>query len=578
MLRCRIKEKTLIFAKLICLVLIIPSGIAGDKKSLGKKIIDPIYSATSKVVGLSGDAGTYGQLYSVSGREARRPNSTGRIFLRPTFTVLKTVRVRFELLYSTEGTTRRQDINRIALHPRWRWGQLHIGDFSHSISSFTMRGISIRGGGVELHPGKLRFEAIGGETQRAVEYSHNRSYKRRLYVGRLGIGKQNDSYFDLVFLRAMDNTGSLPADSIDYEDSRSDTVATPRLPSSTLVTPQENMTIAIVYQLRFFNKRFLLKNETAASVHTSNMYSSEVSDLSDVPSVFNSFFKARSSTSADYAYQSEAALNLKAVTVNAKYMYIGPGFVSLGLNYLINDRQNVQVNSRIRLLKNKLSCRVNYSRQNDNLLSQKAFTTTRGRISANMNMRFSSALNVSLSGQSGDVKNDSEDETNRVDFVTNSAGINGRMQIADRKWARGFSVNYTFQNSKDNNPLRLKNSVIAHNVRGTFDLLQIDEFAVVPGFGFSNVKRGSDFQNTTATYSIKTSYYTFDRKLKFTLSFNADNRHGVRSYETNLGTYYLLGKHDSIFLQVRSHSFRSDLSSTGTYDERFATINMRHRF
>jgi hypothetical protein len=123
------------------------------------------------IFSISGDAGAYGELYSSSRDVARRPSSTGRLYLRPTFTFLNNFSISLDLFVSTEGSDARQQINRFALHPEWSWGKAHIGDFSHKFSDYSLNGINVRGGGVEINPGWFRFQAIAGQTKRSITAS-----------------------------------------------------------------------------------------------------------------------------------------------------------------------------------------------------------------------------------------------------------------------------------------------------------------------------------------------------------------------------------------------------------------------
>ena len=46
----------------------------------------PPTGSTVRAITLTGEIGAYGALYSMTGRDGRRPSSLGRIFFRPTLT------------------------------------------------------------------------------------------------------------------------------------------------------------------------------------------------------------------------------------------------------------------------------------------------------------------------------------------------------------------------------------------------------------------------------------------------------------------------------------------------------------
>lgn len=163
-----------------------------------------------KNISISGELGAYGELYSIKGQPERRPRSTGRVFFRPTLSLFNLIQIPFEILLSTEGSSARQNINQFGINPKWDWGSLYAGDFTDEYSQFTLSGIKIRGGGINLKPGNFRFSAASGFTQRSVPGgAQDGSFKRFMYAVKLGYGNEENSYVDFIFLRAKDEVSSL---------------------------------------------------------------------------------------------------------------------------------------------------------------------------------------------------------------------------------------------------------------------------------------------------------------------------------------------------------------------------------
>ena len=159
---------------------------------------------------ISGDIGVYGELYSMQGQPERRPKSTGRIFFRPTLNLFNLIQIPFEFLISSEGSSARQNINQFGINPSWDWGNLHLGDFTEDYSQYTLNGIKIRGGGVNITPGNFRLSTSAGYTQRSVPGgAQDGSFKRFLFAAKIGYGSEASSYVDFIFLRAKDEVGSL---------------------------------------------------------------------------------------------------------------------------------------------------------------------------------------------------------------------------------------------------------------------------------------------------------------------------------------------------------------------------------
>ncbi len=163
-----------------------------------------------KNIKLTGEIGAYGELYSINGQPDRRPNSTGRIYFRPTLELFGLIQIPFEFLLSTEGSSARQSINQFGISPSWSWGTLHLGDFTEEYSQYTLSGIKIRGAGINIKPGIFRFSTSAGFTQRSVSGgAQDGSFKRFLFASKIGVGKEESSFIDLIFLRAKDEISSL---------------------------------------------------------------------------------------------------------------------------------------------------------------------------------------------------------------------------------------------------------------------------------------------------------------------------------------------------------------------------------
>src|SRR5882672_10529973 len=98
-----------------------------------------------------------GELYGVRGIQSRRPGQSWRVSMSPQMTLFGEFSVGLSMLLSSEGSDFRQNISQLGLNPRYKWATLHLGDFSQNYSSYTVEGTRIRGAGLDLRPGILRF-------------------------------------------------------------------------------------------------------------------------------------------------------------------------------------------------------------------------------------------------------------------------------------------------------------------------------------------------------------------------------------------------------------------------------------
>ena len=198
--------------KLIKYFLVISSVYQINVYAQNSNDADSTKSFFAKNIYVTGDIGAYSELYSISGRDKRRPSATGRIYFRPTLHLFNLIDIPFEFLISTEGSSARQNINQFGINPTWSWGNLHLGDFNESFSNYSLGGINIRGAGLTITPGQFSLSVVGGYTQRAVQGgASNGSYDRYLYGAKIGLGKSSGSNFNLLFLRVRDKPSSLPS-------------------------------------------------------------------------------------------------------------------------------------------------------------------------------------------------------------------------------------------------------------------------------------------------------------------------------------------------------------------------------
>jgi len=114
-------------------------------------------SFLQKNITFTGSSNIYGELYNVSGITNRRPPSTARLSLNPNLQIKNLLNISATILVSTEGTDTRQNMNILGLHPVWKWGKAHLGDFSDNLSKHSYSGVSIKGCEINLFPSKIHF-------------------------------------------------------------------------------------------------------------------------------------------------------------------------------------------------------------------------------------------------------------------------------------------------------------------------------------------------------------------------------------------------------------------------------------
>ena len=520
---------------------------------------------------ISGEVGAFGELYNISGQEERRPGSTGRLYLRSTLTAWNSLSIDFNFILSSENSSARQALNKFGINPRWGWGEAHLGSFNESYSPLTLSGIEIRGGGIRLRNGLLRLGLITGLTRREVSGNgSNKSYRRLMSGGFIGIGKQGGTSFELIALTARDRL----SDVIDSISTASDTTATDTIPSSQSVTPQENLIVSALTNIALSKRKIVLKSEISGCAITRDRRSAEL-ESSDIPQFAKDIFTPRVSSSADFASMNELNLNLGKTSFKTGYNYIGPGYVSLGVASLLADKQEIFFGITQRLRRGTV--RLDLSHQNDNLIKQKSFTTDRNRINSTLNIRplASWGLNLAINYQT--IKNDASDSIRAVDYhnlvISNNHTISFRRNIG----LRNILFDYIFQTSKDDNKLRKSSGVDAHtfSIRLPFGFKENLDMTPQLGIGSSRIAKGS-WKNTFSA-SLLTQSSLLQGKLVSSYQIGFNKAAGSKTFQNSVRGNYRLDERSVVSLELSQNSFRGD-GDQQDFDEFSAQLTISRQF
>jgi len=524
---------------------------------------------------LSGEMGTYGELYSISGQTRRRPPSTGRLFLRPTLTLFDALSLNFDILLSTEGSGARQNINQLGLHPTWSWGRAHLGDFSDTYSDYTFNGILVRGGFISINPGLFRFSAIGGYTKRAVFGGvSDGAYDRYLYGGKLGIGTDAGGYVDLMFLRVRDKISSLPA------PPSSPTIIDTLNPSANPlrayeVTPQENLIAGILTHLKFLENRLQFKTEASLSLFTRDMRV-EADTTIKLPNFVKDLYRANVTSNVDVAVASELLLDIDNVSVRAGYKWIGPGYNSLGVASLLNDQQEFLLAPSFRVADWSVS--LTFTRQNDNLLNQKLYTTVRNLYGATVTFRPAAVWTSNVFGNVVLMSNDATNDTMRIAFKNLTLGTNQIFAFAPGSAVQTVTFSYVFQHSGDDVPLRSASRTTGHSTTLGAAIPLGTSFTVSPSVSMVFYTLAALGTQTTHVYALALSHRALQNKLTATLASSASFVRSSTTFRNTLSSVYQIGPMTNIGFSVGMTTFRGGTVLTPKYDEYIAMLNLTQRF
>ena len=226
------------------------------------------------------------------------------------------------------------------ISPSYKWVKLHLGKRSMNFSKYTLAGHLFDGAGIELTPGNFYFSAMYGRFRKARDFDENLEdrfykavFKRTGYAVKIGV-QNEESHFSLSYLQAEDDPNSLSV-----------------LPADTLITPSKNSVLGVKMGI-VIAKSATLFAEGAASLYTRNIHSIEVEDKFNP--VITSLFNPTFSTRFNYAFETGLKLDFKSINLKLGYERIMPNFETMGAYFFANDRENITIGPRFRLLKNRM--------------------------------------------------------------------------------------------------------------------------------------------------------------------------------------------------------------------------------
>lgn len=522
--------------------------------------------STAAQVQFRGELTAYGETYQIDGREARRPGHTWHLSFRPTLT-FKHFSLPLEFFLSSEEERFRQPVNRFSLKPSWGWGGLQLGDFHTRHSEFTLNQVKMRGGALQINPGIFRLAVAAGRTQREVEADTSRrqvtpAFRRNVYAASIGIGRENGSYLDISLLKAEDDTNSLNQPGV--------------------TRPQENLAAALSGQIELLQSRLRLRGELAGAAYTRDTRADEFAS-EEIPAAVDDIYTLRLSSRVSSAFLGEGEYRERSFALKGYYRRVNPGFVSLGLPYLINDLEQWKITPQLRLLQRRWVLRMSYGRRRDNLKNEKRFTSRRQELQLFSSYRLSRAFSLSGGFQSYRLDNDAASEDQRLKH--HSWGVNLRPGLLLRTGALDHQVSLLFltrQIDSGGSLGRLQPETRIYHFQGNWALLFSGNWRLSPGIQYQD-NRTEGRESRWITYSLGGSTQLLRRSLLPSLTVSLNQiRNPDESEDTQLGIVlgmqYRASADDHFSLNLRNSDYQSGDPLRRDFQELRAALRYTRRF
>ncbi len=499
-----------------------------------------------RVFSISGSVSTEAHGYATT-REVNRRAPLGNVTTANTnFSVLG-FRSGLSFRYSTDDSQFRQSMNQIAFNGSWRWIRLAAGDVSPSWSRYSLSGTRIRGGQVQLTPGNFTFELTGGRTARAIgpredEPIRRLSYERMLYGARIGVGRQSGSYFMLSGFYARDDKDSITLPE-EFGGSDTDQGVQQQLSDTdrrlgqtrrNYTPPAENLLISPEFQLSLFRRMFQIGAQASVSAFTRDLRS-DLIDASEagIPEFLTDIMQIHTSTRLGYAGGAHAGLHVDPVNLRVEYERIQPGFETLGVRSLRDDRQRYSANLGLLLFNRRVQLDNSIGFDEDNLLGNRIQTQQGMDYSVNLTARMTDRFTLSggyginaseTSGSDPEVVTGSSEHTSqtfRVQPMLTIMGMDRTHSITLATFYQTFESISRFEDQVRSSTGNTLNGMLSYNVT-MFGGFRVNATLN----GLMGEAGGSDIRNYGMTGG--TGYTFFDGRLNTNVNLGASRNEIIR--------------------------------------------------
>ena len=536
----------------------------------------------------SGTIGFTANTYTASGIQNRRAPASLKTTANLDFSIFG-FSSGLNMLYSTDQSEFRQNMNAISFDAQWKWINVQAGDVSPSFSKYGLSGVTIRGGHLQLNPGEWRVEFSGGRSKRKISNSSNEgfrepSFERWAMAGKVGYEGDGDNHFYLSSHYELDKSGSLSS------------------PSG--ITPKENLTVTPDAKVSFFEGALLLESQVTFSAYTRDVNSMEV-PISDIglPGFLSNIMQARQSSRVNYAGQAAANLQLDQFGFEVGYERIQPGFRSLGIGRIQDDKERLRFAPAVQLFDNRVSVQSNLTLGRDNLLNSRLQTQRNTGVATNVRVQVTDMITISsnynllvnsFTTNSGAVSNPQSAPPDQKQ-ISHTLMLQPSVTLqADEKThtislsASYFNFNLDFEGSGPSVPMG--SSSDTYSTSASYSLSFPSGLALN---SMTNVllNNSNSSENVTLGGNVGASYSLLKRKL--TLSFNggfnqntntssmanaSDIRVKTQQFMLNLSGNYRLTDKDTFSLSVRTRSNNVVEGGSSNYSELEASLRYQHRF
>ena len=401
------------------------------------------------------------------------------------------------------------NLNRLSIHPKYKWIQAHIGDVSMNFSPYTLNGHQFTGGGLDLMlPANFKLSIMAGRMLKAVEDDDKPgtlpAFKRMGYGIKLGFNKTKYSV-NISSFYAKDELNSLNT-----------------VPEAKNILPKENLALSIEGDYKIF-KNLSLNILYATSAITNDIrFGQKNASAKNLSSLF---FNNKTNTEYYTAYKAKFNYLINKTNVGITYEHVDPGYRTLGAHYFNNDLENITLNASQPMFNSKLNLTFNMGYQRDNLNFSKLMSTN--RMVGSVNMQFHPNNKLNINGSYSNFSTYTNQKLNRLDDINQINNTPEQLQQLDYKQLSqngNLNINWVLSQSKTrSNNLNFNYSLASsYNSQG----------------GIVHIGQANNFHNAIASYMLGFP----EKKLNITTSVNYSYNDIATNNSSGIGTNISIAK------------------------------------
>lgn len=518
--------------------------------------------AKAKPFEVSGSLGGNLGLYGVSGIEQRTSPFQYGLSARLNFKIYS---ISLPIYASIRDNTFNYggSFSRLRINPEYKWVKLHIGDTYMNFNPYTLSGRTVRGYGVELTPGHLRFRFLKGKMEDLRSYTDTLSlgtvfeptYSRRVTAVSLGYGS-NSTHMDLYAVTAADRLDSLNGEVVRQEYTRQ---------SSTAL----GSTIALA-----IGRGLSIRSDAGLSFQTDNLDSYGTNTVIGSNPISENLLEGNISSKVTYAGDIGLGYSNRLFSLSGKVKYIQPYFQPLTVAFLNSDIINYTIGGSTSFFKRRLNVTGSVGVQKNNLTGLKL--STAHNLITNIAANFRLGKGVSGTVNYSNFTQDYEARLIQINDLYTYA-ISSRVAAASLRYTikRG-AYNYKFGiKGGQNDFLTVDDSEVdiaaysSWNTAFTFGLSDPDRhLSANSAITYRKYDRAT---STTSNYGVRLSgnkgFYENKLRCSVNTAYTFNDRDGLRegiTWRNGVSTSYKLNDVSNVSVRVnhinRSSTVRADFT------------------